>query len=218
MRHLHPFLGLLLIATGFGPIFSNPLAAQDSGPPVPTVAPQELKTLTLDDYGRWSTIGQVALSADGRWMTFSYAPNDGDSKLFLRDLNNLDEDPVELSVNGTGPVFSDDSRWLAFISSPGEGGGRQGPGPAGEPEGTRPRRGPGPEPFTSWTSPATSGGRWKIRPPSPFPTTHGGLPFTNPDLEVGVVRPRPGEGVGAVREAAEGALHRQPATDLEVRT
>ncbi|MCJ7627564.1 MAG: hypothetical protein MUO50_04150, partial [Longimicrobiales bacterium] len=124
MRHLYPPLGLLLVATAFGPIPSSLLTAQESGPPTQTVAPQELKTLTLEDYGRWSTIGQVALSANGRWMTFSYAPNDGDSKLFLRDLDNLDEDPVELSVNGTGPVFSDDSRWLAFISSPGEGGGR----------------------------------------------------------------------------------------------
>jgi dipeptidyl aminopeptidase/acylaminoacyl peptidase len=52
-------------------------------------------------------------------MTFSYDPNDGDSELFLRDLEDLSKDPVELSTNGSGPVFSDDSRWLAFTTETG---------------------------------------------------------------------------------------------------
>ena len=91
----------------------------------------ELKPLTLEDYGRWSTIGQVALSADGRWMTFSYEPNEGDSKLFLRNLNNLGEEPTELAEKGSGPVFSDDSRWLAFIVSSEDGGGAPGRGGRG---------------------------------------------------------------------------------------
>jgi dipeptidyl aminopeptidase/acylaminoacyl peptidase len=83
---------------------------------------QELKPLTLDDYARWNSIGQVALSSSGRWMTFAYAPNEGDSKLFLRDLDEAAADAVELTVNGTGPAFSKDSRWLAFIATPSEGG------------------------------------------------------------------------------------------------
>ena len=81
---------------------------------------QELKVLNLEDYGEWSGITQVALSPDGRWMTFVYQPNEGDGTLFLRDLENLGMSPVEMGTNGTGPVFSDDSRWLAFFTTPPE--------------------------------------------------------------------------------------------------
>ncbi len=84
------------------------------------VAAQELKVLHLEDYGQWSSITQVALSPDGRWMTFAYQPNDGDGTLFIRDLENLGMSPVEMGTNGTGPVFSEDSRWLAFFTTPPE--------------------------------------------------------------------------------------------------
>ena len=81
---------------------------------------QELKVLNLEHYGEWSGITQVALSPDGRWMTFAYQPNDGDGTLFMRDLENLGMSPVEMGTNGTGPVFSEDSRWLAFFTTPPE--------------------------------------------------------------------------------------------------
>ena len=55
-------------------------SAQVSGQQVDS---RELRPLLLEDYGRWSTIGSVSLSPDGRWMTFSYEPNDGDSRLYL---------------------------------------------------------------------------------------------------------------------------------------
>jgi dipeptidyl aminopeptidase/acylaminoacyl peptidase len=84
-----------------------------------TVA-QELKHLTLEDYGAWSRISEVALSPDGRWMTYAYAPNDGDTRFFYRDLNRLDAVPADTVANGSGPAFSPDSRWLAFLSSPPE--------------------------------------------------------------------------------------------------
>jgi dipeptidyl aminopeptidase/acylaminoacyl peptidase len=117
------------------------LASAISGLPglVGAADAQELKPLSLDDYPRWSTVGQVALSNSGRWTTFSYAPNEGDSRLFLRDLDDAAADAVELSVNATGPVFSKDSRWLAFIATPptgGRGGGAQ--GQQGAPPGQQP--------------------------------------------------------------------------------
>jgi len=163
----HSLAGSLVLSIAVTGLFTPlALASQDAVPGQADVTPQEPKVLTLEDYGRWSTIGQVALSANGRWMTFSYAPNDGDSKLFLRDLDNVDEDPVELSVNGTGPVFSDDSRLLAFIASPGEGGGRSGGGAdrgggGDEAEGqTRTR--------TLHLMDLTSDERWEVEGPSSF--------------------------------------------------
>ena len=138
MRHPNRFRGKLLLVAVFGFLFPVALEGQEAGAGGETVASQEPKPLTLDDYGRWTAIGQTSLSANGRWVTFSYAPNEGDSKLFLRDLNDLAKDPLELSVNGTSPVFSDDSRWLAYIAAPG-GGGRGAGGESGgaESEGGR---------------------------------------------------------------------------------
>ncbi len=80
----------------------------------------DLKVLALEDYSRWSRITEVALSPDGRWMTYAYSPNDGDARFFIRDLDRLDAAPSDTVVNGSGPVFSPDSRWLAFLTSPPE--------------------------------------------------------------------------------------------------
>ena len=113
---------VLALSTGMTLAWAAAGVAQDA--PLLADSPEGLKALTLEDYDRWSTIGQVSLSSDGRWMTFSYAPNDGDSELYLRALDDLNPDPIELVVNGSGPVFSDDARWLAYLVSPGSGGGR----------------------------------------------------------------------------------------------
>jgi dipeptidyl aminopeptidase/acylaminoacyl peptidase len=99
-------------------------------------------------------------------MTFSYAPNDGDSKLFLRDLDDLDSDPLELSVNGAGPVFSDDSRWLAFTASPGDGAGRAGPGAGRGAGGDQAEGGNGTR--TLHLMNLNSDERWEVDRPSSF--------------------------------------------------
>ena len=33
--------------------------------------------LQLEDYARWNRITSPALSPDGKWMTFTYSPNEG---------------------------------------------------------------------------------------------------------------------------------------------
>ena len=81
---------------------------------------QALKALSLEDYGPWSRITEVALSPDGKWMTYAYSPNDGDTRFFWRKLNSLEALPADTVMNGSGAAFSPDSRWLAFLSSPPE--------------------------------------------------------------------------------------------------
>ena len=57
-----------------------PLAsvAGQSGPAVSSAAkPPDVKTLQLEDFARWNRITSPALSADGKWMTFTYSPNEG---------------------------------------------------------------------------------------------------------------------------------------------
>lgn len=78
---------------------------------------QERRPLTLDDYGAWNRVTQVALSPDGKWMAYAHQPNDGDATLFVKE---LDGSRVHEAVNGAGAAFSDDGLWVAFLASPPE--------------------------------------------------------------------------------------------------
>ncbi|MGD8328078.1 MAG: prolyl oligopeptidase family serine peptidase [Acidobacteriota bacterium] len=112
------------------------LAALLAGP-VPGIAQQaaatqeavasEPRVLNLEDYPRWSRIGNVGLSPDGAWMSYSYDPLEGDNTLYLR---HLDDDTTHEAERASGARFSDDSRWVAYMVSPedAEGGGRGGRG------------------------------------------------------------------------------------------
>ena len=95
------------------------------------------KILGLADIGRWVRINNAALSADGKWMTYVYAPNEGDGTLYVRQLDGNKTYTVPV---GSAPVFSDDSRHAGYFVSPpnangrgGRGGGRGRGGQAGAP-------------------------------------------------------------------------------------
>ncbi|MFN3191768.1 MAG: prolyl oligopeptidase family serine peptidase [Aureliella sp.] len=79
---------------------------------------KEKKVLTVDDYGRWNRIDSAIISPDGQWATYAYAPAEGDRTLHLRHLDS-DKKPAEIPM-GSAPSFSDDSKWLAYITLPGE--------------------------------------------------------------------------------------------------
>jgi dipeptidyl aminopeptidase/acylaminoacyl peptidase len=123
-RHLVPFSFVLACAAVMLAAPPAGLAQQQAGQQA--VADQP-RILNLEDYPRWSRIGNVALSPDGVWMAYSYEPLDGDGTLYVR---NLDNAQVHEAARGSGPQFSDDSRWVAFMVSPEseEGGGRRGGG------------------------------------------------------------------------------------------
>jgi dipeptidyl aminopeptidase/acylaminoacyl peptidase len=85
---------------------------------VVTLQAQEAKRpLTLEDYGAWSRINQVQLAPNGQWMAYAHSPNDGDATFFVRS---LDGDDVHEAMNGSGARFSNDGRWVAFLTSPPE--------------------------------------------------------------------------------------------------
>jgi len=77
-----------------------------------TVALGQQKVMNLADYGRWSRVVSTGVSNDGRWVSFGYRPNDGDETLHVKSLTG-DEDYT--TVGGTGPVFSEDARWAAYV-------------------------------------------------------------------------------------------------------
>jgi dipeptidyl aminopeptidase/acylaminoacyl peptidase len=99
-------------------------------------APQ--KVLSLQDYGRWNRITSTALSGDGRWMSYAYAPNDGDATLFLRQ---IDAARVDTVPRGTGATFSKDGKWVLYsVTAPQRTGGQRGAAQGGQ-RGQAPQRG-----------------------------------------------------------------------------
>ena len=128
--------------TGAAPVVSNPTAAKSGG---------ARKVLNLDDYGAWNRINSSSISNDGKWMTFTYAPNDGDPTLHVKALDAEKTYSSSLGSAGAGrgggaggggrggagsgnaPQFSDDSHWITyFVNPPDRTGGRGGRG-AGAP-------------------------------------------------------------------------------------
>ncbi len=68
-----------------------PLAQQGArgatGATTARAASPGLKVLGLSDYATWNRITAASLSADGKWVTYTYQPNDGDATLFVKQLD-----------------------------------------------------------------------------------------------------------------------------------
>ena len=90
-----------------------------------------LKVLNLEDYDRWNRIASTSISQDGRWLTFTYAPNEGEQMLHAKELDGEKEYKVSLGPAPAGagrgggggnnaPAFSDDSHWIAYFVRPAE--------------------------------------------------------------------------------------------------
>src|SRR5215813_4407856 len=81
----------LVIALALALLPAAPAATgqRDASAPAPAAAtgPDGKKVLTLADYGPWKRITQTAISDDGKWVTYSYSPNDGDETLFVKQLD-----------------------------------------------------------------------------------------------------------------------------------
>ncbi|MEX2283560.1 MAG: prolyl oligopeptidase family serine peptidase [Gemmatimonadota bacterium] len=118
------------------------IARAQQGTATSTKSSNGKKVLTLADYGRWNRIQAGGLSSDGRWFAYAQTPNEGDGTLYIKD---LDGSMVHTVPRGSGPIFSDDARWIAYIVSPptptGRGG-RAGGGARGGQAGATPAAAP----------------------------------------------------------------------------
>jgi dipeptidyl aminopeptidase/acylaminoacyl peptidase len=102
------------------------------------VAANGAKPITLDDYPRFKRIGAASLSNDGKWMSYTVTPNEGDGGLFIKS---LDTSTVHEIPRGTGASFSDSGRWVGYFVSPPSGRGGRGGGRAGGGRGDAPQQG-----------------------------------------------------------------------------
>ena len=113
------------------------------------------KVLQLEDFARFNRINSPALSPDGKWMMFTYAPNEGGQNiLHVKSLDGGKDYTVVAGPGDTGrggaaggrggrggggggaQPFSDDSHWAAYQVTPetrGARGGRRGGGNGGAP-------------------------------------------------------------------------------------
>jgi dipeptidyl aminopeptidase/acylaminoacyl peptidase len=71
-----------------------------------------------EDYGKWESLGQVALSPDGTWLAATISRVDLDPELRIRPV--ADPDSVIVVPNGGGPEFTDDGRYLLYRITAGE--------------------------------------------------------------------------------------------------
>lgn len=156
MRRSHR-LARLPFATAFAIASLIGLPARGNAQNAPVVqqstpARDGKRVLNLEEYGAWNRIGATALSHDGKWMTFSYTPNEGgDPVLHVKALDGDKDYTISLGAapgggagrgaagggrggagGGNGPSFSDDSHWAAYFVNPaGRAGGAGGRGGRG---------------------------------------------------------------------------------------
>ena len=78
------------------------------------VAQSGQKTLSLEDYPRWSRIVGADLSDDGLWASFAYRPNEGEDTLHIRQVRGTLHQVVPLA---SSVRFSPDGQWAAFMVS-----------------------------------------------------------------------------------------------------
>ena len=79
------------------------------------------KALTVDDYTKWRTITDSAISGDGKWATYTLQltntiPAEAKPVLHLRNLETNEDVTVQ---DATGGTFSADSKWIAYQVDPG---------------------------------------------------------------------------------------------------
>src|SRR5262245_44960298 len=87
-------------------------------------------TLTGADYAKWETLGNSALSPDGKWVAYDFRRGNSSTELRYRA---LDGDNERTARSATNPQFTSNSRWLLYTIGPdsGAGGGRGGRGGRG---------------------------------------------------------------------------------------
>ncbi len=119
-------------------------------------APSDRKVLQLEDYARFNRITSPALSPDGKWMTFTYSPNEGGQTILHVKAFDGTKDYTASVGGGAGggragggapggrggggggntPSFTSDSRWAAYMVTP-EGRGAAGGGRGGRGRGAQ---------------------------------------------------------------------------------
>jgi len=138
----------------------------------PSAAQQ--RALDHEDVLHWNTIGSPALSPDGAWLVYVLTAMEGDPVLTIRAAR---EGATPLTVRGSSPVFTSDSRFVVYEVPPVEAvvdslrrEGKRGDALPKDSVGVISLGGDGPEarrraPSPPATSMSTAGGSWPSEAP-----------------------------------------------------
>src|SRR5262249_40097816 len=80
--------------------------------------PAPLQPLKMKDVLAWKRIGGAVVSNDGQWFAYVLAPNEGDAEVVLHQTQGDKERRFSCGEGFSNPVFSHDSKWLAFSVRP----------------------------------------------------------------------------------------------------
>jgi dipeptidyl aminopeptidase/acylaminoacyl peptidase len=79
---------------------------------LPTLLGAQLKpSVSARDYGRWETLGPATLAPNGSWLAYSVARVSEENELRIGAVS---RDSTIVVTYGTAPVFSGDSKWIAY--------------------------------------------------------------------------------------------------------
>jgi len=82
---------------------------------LPLLATAQKKAITHADYDIWKSLSGTSVTDDGKWVTYSINPQQGDGWLYLYDVNTARLDSME---RGSGVNISPESRYLVYSIRP----------------------------------------------------------------------------------------------------
>lgn len=82
---------------------------------LPLLVNGQKKAITHADYDTWKGLSGSSVTDDGKWVTYSINPQQGDGWLYLYDVNTSRLDSME---RGAGPAISPDSRYMVYTIRP----------------------------------------------------------------------------------------------------
>lgn len=107
LRHISRFPGFSLALTLFAMVLSSGSAL--------AADPEDKRPLDHEDYAAWNTLGSTNLSNDGKWLSYSVTPGDGESTLVIREIAT---DKLYSIARGSSARFTFDNKFAVFIVAP----------------------------------------------------------------------------------------------------
>jgi len=76
------------------------------------------RPLEIPDMLEWKSIRYANVSNDGKWFAHALMPAEGDGNVIIKQVKGEKEYKFEVGESGGRIVFSEDSKWAAFMISP----------------------------------------------------------------------------------------------------